>query len=1098
VVALVCSLDTASAQNNTLSANPSQLTFNTQSGVTPTPQTVLVSSSSGATNITVTAFSSNNWLVVTPTSGPTPLSLSVSVGAGAPTSGTDVGFINISSTTNFLSIPVSLNANSPSGTSPLAAIPNSLSFSFAPNSTTSVSQTVTVASNNSAVTAFTASGTTSNGGNWLTVFPGSGSVPGTFQVTVNPSALGGAGTFNAAVAINAPGTTGITVPVLVTVAGTPSLNVSPSQLSYAFQLGTGAPAAQNLSITSSTGSNISFTATAKTTTCGNNWLVLSQNSGATPSTLSVQVNTSGLTAGTCTGEVDISAPGASNPNVAVAVNLLVSTNPLLLVPSTGPTFNYQIGGTPPAAQNVQITSSSTALAVAAAATPAPNGPNFLVVTPATGTTPQALSLGLNAAVLGAIGPGTYTETVTITSAGAGNSPQSFPVTLVVSSNAALTASAQSLNFNFQAGQTAPSNQTFTVGSTGAPLNYQVAANTTGCNGFLTATPSSGNTAGNQNQVVVSVNTSGLTPQTCSGNVTLSVPGSSTPPLVIPVTLNVSSTALLNVSQSSINVTALAGAGASTQAVSVTSTDPNSQLAFTATAATNPIGLTWLAVAPNSGNTPNNLQVTINPANLAQGTYTGTITVSSSAPNVPAQTIHVTLVVAATAATANPQSLTFTEALGSPAPASQTVQINGVPPATTIGVIASMFNGTGWLTATVSGNIVTVTANGTQLPQGSYQGAVTVIIPGAAGSPLNIPVTLNVGAAPTLALSAGTVSFAYQVGGTLPGAQSVDVTSTGGNVPFTATFAAITGGAFVTVTPASGATPGALTITPNKDVVSQLAAGNYSGTVTVASANIAGGNKTIAVTLAVNSTTPVVTALTSGASLQPSNAVSPGEIVTIFGTGLAPSIPANGTVFQLTPAGTVPTALANTTVTFNNVAAPLIFVSATQINAIVPYEMASFTTANVVVRFAGTPSATLNVQVVATTPAIFSLTQSGNGQGAILNANSSVNGVANPAAKNSVIQIFATGEGQIVPGGTTGCVSPALPPFPVPVAKPISVTIGGQPSPNIFFAGEAPALVCGVLQINAQVPNNIGSGPQPVVLTVGANTNNQQNITVAIQ
>src|SRR5262249_7308743 len=155
--------------------------------------------------------------------------------------------------------------------------------------------------------------------------------------------------------------------------------------------------------------------------------------------------------------------------------------------------------------------------------------------------------------------------------------------------------------------------------------------------FLSATPATGNTFGTQNQVVVSVSTTGLTTsQVCNGTITLTVPGSNAPPLVIPVTTNVSTTPLLNLGQSGINVTALAGSGPIQQQVSVPSTD--TALQFTATAATNPPGLTWLSVTPNSGNTPNNLQITINPANLAVGTYTGTITVSSTAQNVPAQTI----------------------------------------------------------------------------------------------------------------------------------------------------------------------------------------------------------------------------------------------------------------------------------------------------------------------------------------------------------------------------------------------------------------------------------------------------------------------------
>ncbi|MBZ5610477.1 MAG: hypothetical protein LAP38_19625 [Acidobacteriia bacterium] len=1099
LLGLMGCFDTARAQNNTLTANPTQLTFNTQQGVTPTPQTVLVSYSGGAASVTVSTFSNNNWLVATPSSGTTPLSVSISIGPGAPTTGSDVGFINVTGPgPTFLTIAVTLNTNSSGASSPLTASPNSLSFNFPANSTIPSSQPVTVSSNNAGVTTFTATAVTNGGGNWLTVSPQAGNLPGSFQATVNPASLG-AGTFNGAIAINAPGTTGISLPVLVTVAGTPALDVSPAQLSFAFQLSAGAPAAQTLTLTSSTGSNISFSAAPKTSTCGNNWLVVSPTQGATPGTLSVQINTSGLTAGPCSGEIDISAPNASNPAVTVAVNLLVSTNPLLLVPSSGPTFNYQIGSTIPAAQNVQITSSSTALNFTVAAAPVSGGPNFLVVTPTSGTTPQAVNLAINAAIVGSLGPGTYSENVTITSAGAGNSPQSFPVTLVVASNAVLNATVSSLNFNYQVGKAVPTNQTFTVSSTGAPLNYQVAANTTSCSGFLAATPANGSTFGSQNQVVVSVNTAGLTTsQSCSGNVTLNVPGSGTPPLVIPVTLNVSTTALLNVGQSGITVSTVVGAASSVQQVSVTSTDTSAPLPFTATAATNPIGLTWLSVAPNSGNTPNNLQVTINPINLGVGSYTGTITVSSTAPNVPAQTINVTLNIVASSATATPTSLTFTESVGGAAPPSQAVQIGGVPAGATIGVISTMLNGSGWLTATAAATTVTVTANGTLLPQGSYAGVVTVIVPGAGNSPLYVPVTLNVGAAPTLAVSPATVNFTAQFGSTTASSQTVQVTSTGGSIPFTAAFAAKTGGAFVTVTPASGNTTGTLTLALNTAVVSSLAAGTYSGTVTVSSPNIAGGNQTVTVNLTVlPAATPIIQSLSNGASLQPVSSVSPGEIITFKGLNLGPATPPEGIQWQKTAGGTVPTTLGGVTVTFNNVAAPLLYVSETQINAIVPYEMGSFSTATVVVQFSGSTSANFQVQIVPTAPAIFSLSQGGSGQGAILNQDFSVNGDAKPAAKGSIVQIFATGEGSLVPAGATGCITGAVPPFAAPVAKPVTVTIGGQ-SADISYAGEAPTLVCGALQVNAKVPANIGSGPQSMVLTVGTNTNTGQSITVTVQ
>ena len=135
---------------------------------------------------------------------------------------------------------------------------------------------------------------------------------------------------------------------------------------------------------------------------------------------------------------------------------------------------------------------------------------------------------------------------------------------------------------------------------------------------------------------------------------------------------------------------------------------------------------------------------------------------------------------------------------------------------------------------------------------------------------------------------------------------------------------------------------------NAAVVTTLAPGAYSGTITVTSPNVPGGNQTVNVSLTVTvGPTPVVLSVTNAGSLQP-GAISPGEIISIFGNNIGPLTPASGTGFQLTAAGTVPTTLAGVTVTINNVKAPLIFVGPIQINAIVPYEVGGQSTANVVV------------------------------------------------------------------------------------------------------------------------------------------------------
>lgn len=1109
VLATLSSVCSVRAQNAPIIVSPTELVFSVQSGSgISTPQNlVVVASGSASVSFTAAAVSTSNWLIVSNTTGTTPQVLTVSVNPGSLASGSYGGFITVTAGSSSSTIPVVLNVNT-SGVSPLSASPNPLTFTFQAGSNIPQTQSLNVFLSAGGSTAVTATPTTSDNGTWLSVNPGSGVSPALFNVSVNPSTLS-AGSFAGAIAINAPGTTGLVVPVIVNVASTSALNVSPQQLSFAFQTGNTAPPAQNLTLTTVGNNAISFAASASfpiNNSCGTTWLVISPQSSSTPGNLSVQINPVGLQPGNCSGTIDISAPGATNPSQSIPVSLLVSATPLLQVPGTETTFTYQLGTATPASQTVQVTSSGAPLNFTASATPVSSGPAFLNVTPTSGTTPQALTLAINPAVLSGLAPNTYAENVSISATGSGNSPQTFTVTLVVSNNPMLVSSPSSAIFNFQIGHASPASQVITLTSTGGPLNYKVGATSTNCNSFLLATPSSGITAtqtGQASTVMLSVNTSGLTmPQTCTGTVTISVPGSGAPSLSLPVTLNVSNTPLINLSPAAIKVTAVAGAAATSQIIALTSTDTTTPLNFSATATTTPPGLTWLSVTPNNGTSPANLMVTINPANLSPGVYNGSILVTSTSPNVLAQTIPVQLTVASSTITVSPASLTFNQPVGGPAPASQTLQVTGVPTGATVGATRTLFNGSNWLTVSSTGTSITVSADGSQLTQGSYGGVVTIFVPGASNSPFNVPVTLNVGASQTFTLTQTSLNFTIVAGAiSLPGPQTVQLAAPGGSVQFNAVVIAPPGTTsmplFVTVSPASGTAPATLTIGLIQSVVSTLTPGTYTNLVNLSSTSAPGSSQSILVTLAVTTPgPPTITAVVSGATFL-AGAVSPGEIITIFGDNIGPLMPAG---LQLTSSGFVSTTLAGTTVSFNGVLAPLIYVSPGQINAIVPYEVSGRMTTDVVVErtgeFAGT-SASVQVNVAKTAPGIFTINQTGTGQGAILNANASVNGPNDPASRGSVIVIYATGEGIVQPPALTGSVTPSSGPissFPKPVA-PVSLTIGGSDA-QILFAGEAPGLVSGVIQINAVVPTGIGTGNQKLVLTIGDNKTTA-DVTAAI-
>lgn len=220
-------------------------------------------------------------------------------------------------------------------------------------------------------------------------------------------------------------------------------------------------------------------------------------------------------------------------------------------------------------------------------------------------------------------------------------------------------------------------------------------------------------------------------------------------------------------------------------------------------------------------------------------------------------------------------------------------------------------------------------------------------------------------------------------------------------------------------------------------------------------------------------------------------VAPGEIVILAGTGLGP---ATLTTAALNAQGEIARTLAGTRILFDDVPAPLIYVSATQSSAVVPYSVAGKQSVRLVVEQGADRSPVINVPVLAAKPALFSADSSGRGPGAILNQDTSFNSAANPAAKGSVIVLFGTGEGQTDPPGADGRVATSV--FPKP-ALPVAVTIGNTRVTQLNYAGAAPGLVSGVFQINVVIPPETPSGNVPVTVTIGSFTS-QSGLTVAVR
>jgi uncharacterized protein (TIGR03437 family) len=220
-------------------------------------------------------------------------------------------------------------------------------------------------------------------------------------------------------------------------------------------------------------------------------------------------------------------------------------------------------------------------------------------------------------------------------------------------------------------------------------------------------------------------------------------------------------------------------------------------------------------------------------------------------------------------------------------------------------------------------------------------------------------------------------------------------------------------------------------------------------------------------------------------------VAPGEIITIFGAELGPAELARG---AFDSAGTLARSVADAQITFDGIAAPLLYVSATQASAIVPYALAGKTSTVLQVSYRSKKTNSITLAVAESAPGIFTAASSGRGQGAILNQDGNLNSAANPAALGSILVLYATGEGQTAPGGVDGKLAADV--FPKPVL-PVAVTIGGLEG-EILYAGAAPGLVAGAMQVNVRVPANAAVGDAlPIRLRVGSNAS-PEGVTVAVR
>jgi uncharacterized protein (TIGR03437 family) len=209
---------------------------------------------------------------------------------------------------------------------------------------------------------------------------------------------------------------------------------------------------------------------------------------------------------------------------------------------------------------------------------------------------------------------------------------------------------------------------------------------------------------------------------------------------------------------------------------------------------------------------------------------------------------------------------------------------------------------------------------------------------------------------------------------------------------------------------------------------------------------------------------------NSATLVGTAGISPGELVTLTGFGIGPEV---GIAYQPDSNGNVPTQLAGVQVLFDGTPVPILYAQSRQINAIAPAGLNVNGTTNVAVIYNNQQFGPAVAQTIFGNPGIFRLQIGQAAQAVALNQDGTLNGPTNPAPRGSFVAIWGTGYGPTNPSCQSGGLN-------VPYAAPLggglsAVIVDAGPQTSVVYAGSAPTLICGVVQINFQVPMNIAPG-----------------------
>ncbi len=414
-----------------------------------------------------------------------------------------------------------------------------------------------------------------------------------------------------------------------------------------------------------------------------------------------------------------------------------------------------------------------------------------------------------------------------------------------------SAAPASVSFTGPAGVPGVLTQQISLASAVQGLSWTATAATQSGGNWLSLASASGTIPAN---LAASVNAPTLSPGTYQGTITITVALANPSTISVPVTLTVTAAtpANLQVQPSALSFQVQSGAAASSQSLSI-GNNGGAALAWTATTTTTSGG-NWLSLSAASGTSSpgstQSIQVSANPAGLAAGVYSGSVTVSSASQTV---IVPVTLSLLGQNQTilVSQSGLLFTGVAGGTVLPPQTIGILNTGQGTMSWTVsASTRTSAGWLSVTpASGTseansltvpLVQVNVNTAGLSAGQYSGLIQVASSGANNSPQFVTVTLNVlpaGSNPGVTVRPTGLIFTARAGGGDPGSQTVQLGAAGtASVDYLSGVLTF-GGNWLQILPGNGS----FSATRGVSILAQptlqpsggaLAAGIYSGSLTL--------------------------------------------------------------------------------------------------------------------------------------------------------------------------------------------------------------------------------------------------------------------------